>query len=163
MRAGLAGNRRNKARRSKPDCGVPPAPPRKLMPYLLEARGSANGTPFTIATPVDVEVGAPLEITLLPTRVLRGQVKPLKLSVANRLAEGGQLAVGFLLPAKTTLEPSTWQVPITGQATIERDVTLTLDQNVPIGNLRITYRVTSDDPRFNVRGSIFLSVDGAKE
>jgi hypothetical protein len=42
-------------------------------------------------------------------------------------------------------------------------VTLTLDQQVPIGELRITYRVTGDDPRFNTQGSVFLSVDAAKE
>ncbi len=138
---------------------VPADPPRRLMPYLLEARGNADGTPFTIATPVNVQVGAPLEVKLLPERVVRGKASPLKLSIANRLAEGGQLAVTFSVPAKTTLEPASWNVSIAGQATVEREVTVTLDQNVPIGELRITYRITGDDPRFNAQGPIFLSAD----
>ncbi len=142
---------------------VPADPPRRLMPYLLEACGTEDGGAFTIATPVDVQVGAPLEVKLLPERVVRGQASQLKLSITNRLAEEGQLAVAFVLPAKATLEPATWKAPIAGQATVERELTLTLDQNVPIGGLRITYRITSDDPRFNMHGPIFLSVDAAKE
>jgi hypothetical protein len=133
------------------------------MPCLLEARGTADGAPFTIATPVDVQVGAPLEVALSPERVVRGQASRLKLSIANRLAAGGRLTVAFGLPAKTTLEPSTWNVPIAGQAAVDREVTLTLDHNVPIGELRITYRITGDDPRFNTQGPIFLSVDAPKD
>jgi hypothetical protein len=142
---------------------VPADPPRRLMPCLLEARGTADGAPFTIATPVDVQVGAPLEVALSPERVVRGQASRLKLSIANRLAAGGRLTVAFGLPAKTTLEPSTWNVPIAGQAAVDREVTLTLDHNVPIGELRITYRITGDDPRFNTQGPIFLSVDAPKD
>ena len=67
------------------------------------------------------------------------------------------------VPAKTALEPATWSVPIAGQSTVEREVTLTLDPNVPIGDLRITYRITGDDPRFHTQGPLFLSVDAAKE
>jgi len=142
---------------------VPADPPRRLMPCLLEARGTADGLPFTIATPVDVQVGPPLDIKLMPERVVRGQASQLKFSITNRLAEEGQLAVAFVLPAKATLEPATWEVSIAGQTTIERELTLTLDQNVPIGDLRITYRISSHDPRFNTQGPIFLSVDAAKE
>jgi hypothetical protein len=69
----------------------------------------------------------------------------------------------FVLPAKATLEPATWKAPIARQATVERELTLTLGQNVPIGDLRITYRITSDGPRFSAQGPIFLSVDAAKE
>lgn len=142
---------------------VPADPPRRLMPYLLEARGTADGVPFTIATPVDVQVGAPLEVKLLPERVVRGQTSQLKLSITNRLAEEGQLAVAFVLPAKATLEPAMWNVSVAGQATVAREVTLTLDPNVPIGDLRLTYRITGDDPRFHAQGPLFLSVDEAKE
>lgn len=96
-------------------------------------------------------------------RAVRGQTSQLKLSITNRLAEEGQLAVAFVLPAKATLEPATWSSPIAGQATVEREVTLTLDPNVPIGDLRLTYRITGDNPRFHTQGPLFLSVDAAKE
>lgn len=34
---------------------VPSAPPRRLLPYLLQVRGKAGNAPFTVATPVDIQ------------------------------------------------------------------------------------------------------------
>jgi len=140
---------------------MPASPPRRLMPYLLEACGKVGGAPFTVATPVDLQVGAPLEVKLLPEGVLRGRQTKLTLSVANRCSQGGRLTITFRLPAKVQLDPAKLSIELDGRGRVERELTLSLDRNVPIGDLRLTYTVTSADPRFGAEGPLFLTVGDA--
>jgi hypothetical protein len=140
------------------DLAIPASPPRRLMPFLLEACGKIDGRPFTLATPVDVQVGPPLELKLLPADVLRGRQCKLTLSVANRSAAQGRLTIAIRPPAKVQIEPAKLSFPVDGRGRVERELTLTLDRNVPIGDLRLAYTVTSDDPRFAQQGPLFLLV-----
>ena len=50
-----------KAQRASLEAGLslPAAPPRRLLPFLLELRGKADAGPFTVAIPVDVQLGGP--------------------------------------------------------------------------------------------------------
>jgi hypothetical protein len=140
------------------DLYVPADPPRLLMPYLLELRGQANGTPFTVAVPVDVPAGTPLAVEVLPRRAFRGQERRYNVTVKNRLAEGAKVTFQFDPPPQVQVSPEAVPLELPGQGTAEQFVNLTLEQGVAIGDLQLPYRVTSDDARFNTQGSVELTV-----
>jgi len=144
--------------RLQADLYVPADPPRLLMPYLLELRGQAHGTPFTVAVPVDVQVGTPLAVEVLPRRAFRGQERRYNVTVKNRLAEGAKVTFQFDPPPKVQVSPEAVPLELPGQGTAEQFVHLTLEQGVAIGDLQLPYRVTSDDARFNTQGSVELTV-----
>jgi hypothetical protein len=137
---------------------VPADPPRRLLPYLLMV---GDGT-FTVAMPVDVQVGPPFVVKLSPQAVLRGQESRLDLSVVNRLDQSGQIEIALTAPPKVKFTPAKMSLELAARATAQQPVTITLDKHVPIGDLRITHTITSTDPRFLMKGPIFLSVEGEK-
>jgi hypothetical protein len=138
---------------------VPASPQRRLLPCLLEARGRADGQAFTVATPVDVQVGASLAVELQPVVVLRGRQTKLTLSLANRTATGARLTITLRPPAKVKIEPAQLVVEVDARATVQRELSVTLDRQVTMGSLRLAYTVASDDPRFVEQGPLFLTVD----
>jgi len=137
---------------------VPASPERRLLPCLLEARGQANGQAFTVATPVDVQVGASLDVGLQPVDVLRGRQTKLTLSIANRTATGGRLTITLRPPAKVQIEPTQFAVQIDAHVALQRELSVTLDRQVTMGSLRLAYTAASDDPRFVEQGPLFLTV-----
>lgn len=137
---------------------IPADPPRRLLPFLLEARGKADGQAFTVATPVDVAVGRPLDVKLLPAEVPRGRKSSLTVTVANRLAQAGRVTIGFALPAGAVIEPGELELELGTHQTVDRPLTLDLTEKVPLGDLRITYTTSAENPRFTTKGPLFLTV-----
>lgn len=147
------------ARSLEAELCVPPKPARRLIPYLLEVRAQADGQPFTVATPIDVQVGPPLELKLTPESVSRGQQCKLRLALVNRCPKAARLTIQFRMPAKAQLEPAQLVVALGARASVDRELALTIDRNVPIGALRLNYKVTGDDGRFDCDGPLFLTVE----
>jgi hypothetical protein len=137
---------------------VPADPPRRLMPYLLEIRAKASDAPFTVAVPVDVQVGTPLAVSVAPTRVFRGMERKIKVTVTSSLPENAKLTLQLKVPAKVKAAPDSIAFEIPGKGASEQPLTMVFDKNVTIGDLRIPYTVTSSDARFNVKGSFALLV-----
>jgi hypothetical protein len=137
---------------------VPAAPPRPLMPYLLELRGSAGQTPFTVAVPVDVTVGAAVEVGVAPRRAFRGQERSLAATVTNHLAQAGSLEVRFAPPPKAKVTPADMRIDVPAAGRSEVALSLSLDPDTPIGELRLPFAVSSEDARFNTEGAVSLSV-----
>jgi hypothetical protein len=137
---------------------VPADPPRRLMPYLLEIRGKAGDAPFTVAVPVDVQVGTPLNVTVSPTRIFRGMDRRIKVTVSNNLPENVKLTLQLNAPPKVKATPDSVAFDVPGKSASEQPVTMAFDKNVTIGDLRIPYMVRSDDARFNAKGSFELMV-----
>jgi hypothetical protein len=132
---------------------IPPDPPRRLMPFLLSVQGKPGGSPFTVAAPVDLVVGSPVTVSVQPERAFRGQERRVRLTVRNHLA-AGKLTLRFTPPPKVKLTPAEVTVAVPAQAAVEQLVTLSLEQSVAIGELRIGYSVAGDDARFNSQGSV---------
>jgi hypothetical protein len=149
------------ARRFAAELWVPAKPERRLMPYLLEARTQVDGQPCTVVAPVDVQVAPPLEVTLSPERVLRGQEVTLSLTLVNRCPAPARLAIDFRLPPKVRLAPARLNVELAGHAKGVCKLRMTLDRNVPIGDLRVNYAVSSSDAQFALAGPLFLVVEDA--
>ena len=137
---------------------IPADPPRRLMPYLLEIRGKAGDAPFTVAVPVDAQVGEPLSVAVTPTRIFRGLDRKLQVKVANNLPENASLTLKFNPPPKVKANPETLSFDVPGKGASVQPATLAFDQAVAMGDLRIPYAVTSSDARFNMKGSFDLLV-----
>jgi hypothetical protein len=138
---------------------IPADPPRRLMPYLLEIHGRANGDlPFTVAMPIDVQVAAPLEVRVAPLGALRGRRQELRVTVRNRLAAGARLTLQLSGPRQAKFVPAALSFDLPAQGTVERSVTLDLDATATIGDLRLSFATSAADPRFVSRGPLFLTV-----
>jgi len=137
---------------------LPPEPPRRLMVYLLELRGKVDRVPFTVAVPVDVQAGLPLEVQAVPERVFRGQAGRLRLTIRNRLPEAAKVTMQLSPPAKVEVTPAEFALDLPPRGHGEQMVTLALDKNVAIGGLRLHYACRSDDVRWATAGCFDLQV-----
>jgi len=137
---------------------ISPSPPRRLMCYLVELKGKANGAPFTVALPVDLQVGSPLAVKAIPERVFRGKDRKLSLTITNRLAEPAKVTMKLTTLAKVTITPSEFPLDLPANGKAEQVVTLVLEKNVGIGELRINYAFNSKDPRLITAGCFDLLV-----
>ena len=142
----------------KVNLAVPTEIPRRLLPYLLEVRGKIGACFFTVATPVDVEVGAPIKVAVSPQRVLRGQVQTIEVTVVNRLDEDAKLVLKWKTPAHVTIKPAEMTLAIASKGSEAQSVSIALDKNVTIGDLRLLYTIADKNPRFTCDGPIFLVV-----
>ena len=142
---------------------VPAEPPRRLMPYLLEIRGRATNAkqPFTLAIPIDVQVGAPLEVHVAPQGVFRGRRQSLHFTVTNRLDEKARVTLKLSGPRQARFVPGELVFDLPAKGTAERALILDLDRSVEIGDLRLFYQAASEDPRFRAEGPLFVSVGEA--
>ena len=143
------------------ELAVPAEPPRRLLPYLFEIFGKTDAGPVTIATPIDVEIGDPLEVKLSPVKVLRNQEQTLKVTVVNRLDENAQLAFKWAAPGKVKITPAEMPLAIPAGGTVESSLVLALDKDVAIGSLRLRWTAQSKNARFTSAGPVFLTVDDA--
>ena len=138
---------------------VPADPARRLMPYLLEVRGTVDGDhTFTLNTPVDLFVADPVEVTVAPKRAFRGQERRLALTLKNRLDRAGTMEVKLAAPAKSQVTPAAVSLQLPPSRTAEADVTLVLEDFARLGSLRIPYTITSDDESFSMKGHVELAV-----
>lgn len=137
---------------------VPAQPPRALMPYLLQYRGTAGGMAFSLYAPVDVVPGTPVSLSVEPLRAFRGQERKLTFTVSNALNEAGEVKIKLTAPAKTTLEPAEFSLQLPAKGTAQQVVTMKLDPMTFLGENRIGYTVTSDKARFNTTGSLDILV-----
>ena len=136
----------------------PQEPPRPLIPYLLRARGEAGGEPFTLAVPVDLVAGKPLEVAVLPERVFRGGERRLNLTVSNRLGFGGAVTLKFGPPPKVKIDPEETQIDLPPGGSAKLSVTAVLEPLVSLGELRIPFQVAGEDARFQTTDSILVVV-----
>ena len=139
------------------ELATPADPPRRLLPFLLELRGRAGKTPFTLAIPLDLSVGDSLEMKPVKADVVRGRQQTLNLVVANRFAGPMQATLRFAAAGKVRIEPVTVPLTAAGRAAIPVHVELHLDKSVPIGPLRIDYACESST-RFRMQAPLWLSV-----
>lgn len=137
---------------------VPAEPERRLLPYLVMVSGRLNGSPCTVAVPVDLQTAAPLAVSVLPERAFRGQTRHLRVAVTSRVSATTTLTLRLAPPARVRAVPA--EVPVTlpalGQA--EAAIDLILDPGVPIGALHVPYTTTSQDRRFVCDGVLSLTV-----
>ncbi|MEN6402134.1 MAG: sugar-binding protein, partial [Armatimonadia bacterium] len=137
---------------------VPTSPARRLLPYLISCSGSAGKTPFVIYTPVDLVLGAPVSASIQPLRVFRGTERKLVLSFTNNLDTAGTVKLKLTPPAKTTLDVTETTLQFPAKGTVQQPLTMTLQPTTFLGETRIGYTLTGDDPRFNTQGTVEITV-----
>jgi hypothetical protein len=131
------------------------------MPYLLQVRGQAGESLFTVDIPADLIVAEPVDLTVAPTRVSRARDHKLALTVANRSPQPAALRVQFAPPEAAKVTPPEIAVDVPAAGTSEADLTLTLGGNASLGELPIPYTIASEDARFRTDGALTLTVTEA--
>lgn len=137
---------------------TPANPPRASLAYVLALKGATKSGPFTVCLPYEHVVGDTLKVTGLPERLFRGQERRVTLTFANQSGQAGTVTVKLGPVRLVGLKPEQFTLDLPAQGQAEQTVTLTLDKNVSIGDLRLPYAVTSTDPRFITSGTVLFSV-----
>ncbi|MEI6500514.1 MAG: sugar-binding protein, partial [Armatimonadota bacterium] len=137
---------------------VPASPSRSLLPYLLQYSGKAGETPFGLSIPVDLVVGASISASIQPQRVFRGTDRKLGLAFTNNLDTAGTVKLKLTPPAKTALDVTEATLALAAKGTVQQPLVMTLQPTAFMGEARIGYAITSDDPRFNTQGTVAITI-----
>ncbi len=140
---------------------VPANPERDLLPFLIVCKGRSEGKAFTACLPVDVEVKAPLALSVSPSRVFRGESCAATVAVRNSLPQPvrGVLRLGPHPKLKPDPAEFPFEAPASSDAArrtsdARAKVSLQVLPDAHLGDMYLPFEVKSDDARLNMRGTL---------
>ncbi|HIE52082.1 MAG TPA: hypothetical protein EYP85_10015 [Armatimonadetes bacterium] len=136
----------------------PAEPERQLLPFLVEIKGRADGSPFTLDLPLDLVLKPPLRVEMASARVFRGGNNQVRLTITNALNETarGTLQLGPHPGIKVEPEGLVFEVPPSGQRVLE--ATLQVAEETQLGYLTLPFSVRSDNPKVRRSGKVSVLV-----
>jgi hypothetical protein len=140
---------------------VPEVPARSLLPFVVEVRGQAAGSPFTLAALVDVTVQPALTAGLDVGRLRVGSSRPVPVWLTNRTGGAAQGTIALEVPAEWRIEPALQKFEIPAGATRPIRFVVSLSKNAPTGPASLRADIRTVAPETQRLQPLSLSVGEA--